>query len=203
MADLADPTAVDELCDQVLTNHSKLDILVLNAGVGAVGQIRDTEPDHARQIIAVNFMAPMLMIRRLLPHMPRGGSVVTVSSIVGEVAMPGLGLYSASKHALSALADILRIETRRDGIQVLNFCPGHVATGFFGSMLSGPRAVSMSKARIALTPDQCGKAILRGILRRKHTIFLPRFIWILVLLNRLLRGPLHRFMTPARTALHL
>ena len=71
-----------------------------------------------RSMFALNFLAPVELVRQLVPLIPRGGAVVNISSIAGKVPLPWLTLYSSSKFALNAFSDGLRMELTPAGIHV-------------------------------------------------------------------------------------
>ncbi len=193
-ADLEDPDSVAQLCDQVLATAPTLDLLVHNAGVGLYGPSYSTDPEYARRLMALNILAPVEITRRLLPSMPRGGTVVTVSSIAGMVPVPGLGIYSASKHALNAYADILRMETRRRGIRVMSVCPGPVDTEFKKNLLGHSRQPPNLGERFSISAEDCAQAIHRGLQKNKRTVVIPRINWTAVVAQRLFPTALHRLI---------
>lgn len=94
--------------------------LVNNAGFAAPGAIEDVDPDYAAEQMRVNLLVPARLIREFLPSMRARGSgrIVNISSVSGRVAAPFLGWYSASKFALEAISDALRVETVGSGIYV-------------------------------------------------------------------------------------
>ncbi len=194
-ADLADSGALGRFCDRIRENTSSLDVLVHNAGVGLYAPSFATAPEAARQLMALNFLAPLELTRRLLPLVPDGGSIVAISSIAGKVSFPGMSVYCASKHALNAYADVLRMEARGRGIHVLSVCPGYVTTAFVNNMLQGasPNALP-GRGRFAITAEQCADAILAGVLQRKRTVVVPKAGWLLVAAERLFPATLHRVM---------
>ena len=145
--------------------------------------------------MALNFLAPVELTRRLLPLVPEGGSIVAVSSIAGKVPLPRMAVYCASKHALNAYADVLRMETRERGVHVMSVCPGYVATPFASNVLEGRLEQGLPvRHRFALTPEHCARAIVAGVLRRRRTVVVPRIGWLLVLAARLFPATLHRLM---------
>lgn len=185
-ADLADPAARSSFCARVLDEVQALDILVHNAGIGILAPSHSTDPDHARNLMALNFLAPVEITRQLVPLMRPGGSIVMVSSIAGKLSLPGMGVYASSKHALNAFANVLRGELREREIHVLSFCPGYVRTPFMGNMLQGASTAPLpGRMRFALTPDQCAEAIHSGIRKRKRTVVLPRLGWLVIAAERL------------------
>ena len=95
-------------------------------------------------------------------------------------------MYSASKYAVGALTEGLRMELRRDGVHAMLVCPGYVKTGFQEHVRGGrvPPAVLRSR-RYSITAVECATAIRRGVERDARTVMTPRAGWILVALARL------------------
>ena len=110
--------------------------LVNNAGYSGVGAIEDVTDEEARRQLETMVVAPMRLARLALPHMrgPGGGRIVNISSIYGLTTTPFSGWYQASKHALEAASDALRIEVARDAVQVVLIEPGGVKTHIWDEM---------------------------------------------------------------------
>jgi NAD(P)-dependent dehydrogenase (short-subunit alcohol dehydrogenase family) len=106
--------------------------IVNNAGFAAPGAIEDVTAEIAQKQMAINVIAPAQVIRAFLPSMRARGSgrIVNISSVSGRVSSPFIGWYSASKFALEALSDALRVEVREFGIDVILIEP----TGFASSI---------------------------------------------------------------------
>jgi len=100
--------------------------LVNNAGVPASGAIEDVGDGDARLALETMVLGPMRLARAAIPHMREqgGGRIVNISSIYGLMTTPLTGWYQASKHALEALSDALRVELAADGIMVVLIEPG-------------------------------------------------------------------------------
>ena len=130
--DIADPLSRQQLVEQVAERAGTLDALVNNAGFGEVGPLETMPLERARAIFEVNVFGLMGLTQMLLPAMrERGqGRIVNVSSIAGRWVSPGSGWYGASKHALEAIGDALRLELHRFGVQVVLIEPGLIATDF-------------------------------------------------------------------------
>ncbi len=190
-ADLRDPASLASLCEKAVERFQTIDILVNNAGVGLYAPSFQSSPELVGDLMSLNFLAPVELTRRLLPAIPSGGAVINISSIAGKVPLPWLTLYSASKYALNAYSDGLRMELAQAGIHVLCVCPGYVDTAFRENVLQGeiPEQVAGQK-RFMITAEQCAEATLDGLRRRKRTIVTPRIGWVLVVLARLLPGVL-------------
>lgn len=112
-------------CKRVMTELKPYG-LVNNAGVPASGAIEDVGDEEARVAMETMVLGPMRLARLAIPHMREqgGGRIVNISSIYGLMTTPLTGWYQASKHALEALSDALRVEIAADGIAVVLIEPG-------------------------------------------------------------------------------
>lgn len=111
------------------TPRGGLDGLVNNAGIGLGGPLELIAGEELRRQFEVNVFAQVAVTQALLPALRlAGGRIVFVSSIGGRVAMAYTAPYAASKHAVEALADALRVELHSSGVQVALVEPGSVAT---------------------------------------------------------------------------
>lgn len=147
----------------VLDAHRRIDVLVNNAGTVVHGSVEDTPLAMAREAFEVNVLAPARLAQLVLPAMRRQGSgtIVNVSSVGGEIALPLGAWYYASKHALEAFSDTLRMETGQFGIDVVVIQPGIIRTDFESGTArqlreisgDGPyRRMAEAMARAAETP---------------------------------------------------
>lgn len=109
-----------------------VDVLVNNAGYGQLGPVEEVPPDLVRRQMEVNLIGPLALTQAFLPAMRRrrAGVVVNVSSIAGRISTPFMGPYSASKFALEALSDALRLELTPFGVHVVLIEPGPIHTNF-------------------------------------------------------------------------
>jgi short-subunit dehydrogenase len=176
---------------RTLERFGAIDVLVNNAGVGLYVPSWSAPMEDARHLMELNFFALLGMIQLVTPHMRgrRQGMIVNVGSIAGKMPLPWMTLYSASKYAVGALTEGLRMELRGDGVKTMLVCPGYVTTGFQQHVRAGqaPAAVIRGR-RMAITAAECARAIRRGVERDARTVMAPRAGWILVALARLLPG---------------
>ena len=130
--DLRDPDDLDRLVATVVAEQGRIDVLVSNAGTVLHGAVEDVPLDTAREYLDLNLLAPARLAQLVLPHMRAQGSgtIVNVSSVAGEIAMPLGGWYYAAKHGLEALSDTLRMEVGQFGIDVVIIQPGIIRTEF-------------------------------------------------------------------------
>lgn len=113
-----------------------VDVLVNNAGYGAVGAVEETSIDMARAMMETNYFGTLAMIRSVLPHMLRRGSgrIVNIGSVAGQIGFPLLAYYCASKFALAGMSESLAAELRPLGIAVTLAELGPFATDFAKNM---------------------------------------------------------------------
>jgi NAD(P)-dependent dehydrogenase (short-subunit alcohol dehydrogenase family) len=123
---------LDRVVATILDEQQRIDVLVNNAGTVLHGAIEDVPLDLARDQFQVNLIAPARLVQLVLPRMreQRAGTIVNVSSIGGEIALPLGAWYYASKHALEAFSDTLRMEVQPFGIDVVIIQPGIIRTEF-------------------------------------------------------------------------
>ena len=125
--DVNDSEALARLAEELET----LDILINNAGYGAMGPLLDGGVDALRQQFETNVFAVVGVTRALFPLLRRSrGLVVNIGSVSGVLVTPFAGAYCASKAAVHALSDALRLELAPFGIQVMEVQPGAIASQF-------------------------------------------------------------------------
>jgi len=179
-----------ELIAKTLERWGRIDVLINNAGRGSYYSACTTPMDEARAVFELNFFAPLDLVRLAAPHVRQTrGTVVNISSIAGQISLPWLPVYSASKFALAAITSAQRSELRRDGVNVMGVFPGYVDTDFQAHAV-GPRppARVVQGRRFAVSAQDCANAIVEGIEHRKRLVVTPRAGWALVWANRLLPG---------------
>ena len=130
LLDVADEASIDAAA-AFLAEHTggELHGLVNNAGVYLGGPLELMRPDEIRKTLDVNVTGLLLLTRACLPLLRAAqGRIVNISSISGLIAMPGVSVYAASKHAVEAVTDALRVELQPFGIKVVAVEPGGVKT---------------------------------------------------------------------------
>ena len=128
--DVEDEASVEAMVERTVGEFGALDILVNNAGLGLSGRVAELQPADLRYLFEVNLVGPLHCVRAALPHMPRGGRIISVSSVIGKRAIPKVGGYCATKFALNALFDALRVEISGQEISVTSVYPGTTRTAF-------------------------------------------------------------------------
>jgi short-subunit dehydrogenase len=128
--DVSDRDSVGATVRRTIEEFGALNVLVNNAGLGLSGRIAEVRTEDVRHVFEVNIVGPLNCIQAALPHMGEGGHIVNVSSVVGRRAIPKVGAYCASKFALNAISDALRVEVASRGITVTSVYPGTTRTSF-------------------------------------------------------------------------
>jgi NAD(P)-dependent dehydrogenase (short-subunit alcohol dehydrogenase family) len=139
--DLTNPAEIKAAIAEAERWRGGINVLVNNAAIGYSAAIEEGEEHNIRAVFETNVFGVASTIRAALPGMRAraSGMIVNISSANGVVAMPALGYYSASKHALEAITDALRGEVAPLGIKVLSVEPGGFRTGIAGRNLRSPR----------------------------------------------------------------
>lgn len=130
--DVRDTASVRAGVDMVIKTAGRIDVVVCNAGYGLAGSVEDSSVAEVRQQFETNFFGTWRVCRAVLPHLrlKRGGYLVIVGSLAGRIGIPFQTAYSASKFALEALAESLRMEVKPWGLHVVLIEPGDFRTGF-------------------------------------------------------------------------
>lgn len=163
-ADVAVAAQVDAMVDRVVDGLGGLDILVNNAGINIRGPIEGLAESDWDAVIDTNLKGPWLCCRAVARMMKAGkwGRVINVSSMLGEISMPGRTPYASSKGGLTLLTKTLALEWASDGINVNALCPGPFATEINRPLLNDPAAKAQVEANVPLArwgdPAELGPA---------------------------------------------
>jgi NAD(P)-dependent dehydrogenase (short-subunit alcohol dehydrogenase family) len=140
--DVRDPAAIEALVARAREVDGRIDGLVNNAGIGGKASVL-ADDDMVTQMIDVNLVAPIRLMRSVVPIMREqgSGSIVNIGSVAGEIGIAGT--YSATKFALRGMTDSVRRELAGTGIGVTLIEPGFINTGLNNrSNLPGPEIVA-------------------------------------------------------------
>ena len=137
VGDITEPGVREALATSVEEHFGALDLLINNAGVGAIGHFAKADEPRLRKIMEVNFFAPAELTRALIPLLQRGTHpmIVNVGSVLWHVCIPKKSEYVASKFALHGWSDALRCELGPQGVDVLLVSPSTTKSEFFDNVL--------------------------------------------------------------------
>lgn len=165
-ADVGHTADIERIVQAALDRFGRVDVLVNNAGFGFSGTIEETTEADMRELMDVNYMSAFVATRAVLPHMrrQRRGHIVNVSSVVGKIAFPFHGAYSATKFAMMAMTEALRGELDGSGVTVTAVLPASTRTEFFDVQRTNDGHVSAPSGP-QQDPDVVARAIVRSVRR--------------------------------------
>jgi short-subunit dehydrogenase len=172
-----------------------LDLLVNNAGIGAMGPFAEASPERLRQVMEVNFFAAAEMTRLAVPLLKSGNRpiVVNTSSVLGHRGVPGCAEYCASKFALHGLSESLRTELAPLGIDVLVVSPATTETEFFDQAIDARTRRPWWSQR-GKSSEYVARQIARAIRKGKREIVISAGGKALVWANHLFPGIVDRVL---------
>jgi NAD(P)-dependent dehydrogenase (short-subunit alcohol dehydrogenase family) len=185
---------VDSLFEQALARFGRLDVLVNNAGRSMRGKVLDTTPEQFRDLLELNLIALVRCTRAAMPHLlKQRGHVVNIGSLAAKSASRWVGAYPASKHAVAAYSQQLRLELAPAGLHVLLVCPGPIArSGDRLYPLEGledvPERARRPGAGVkvkAIPPERLVQRILRACEKRQPELVVPSKARLLFAISQL------------------
>lgn len=177
--DLSQIAEVEALAQRALQLFGRIDILYNNAGISQRGKILETDINVMRKIIDVNYYAPVILTKTILPQMIQngGGQLVVTTSIAGRFGFPLRSAYSSSKHALYGFFETLQAEYYDDNIRVTIICPGRVQTNisFYALEKDGKQHGKLDAGQAGgITPQKAAQKIVKAVYKRKREILVGR-----------------------------
>lgn len=169
-ADVRDQAALRAVAAATAERFGGIDILVVNAGVGAYGPFLELPDDQMEEMIDVNVKGALYAIKATLPYLLKSdaGEIVTIASEAGRRGLPNEAVYCASKFAQVGLTRALDHELREQGIRCTNVCPGGVSTDF---AMGRGRTPEMPALDGMMRPDDVAEVVEFVLTRnRNHRI---------------------------------
>jgi NAD(P)-dependent dehydrogenase (short-subunit alcohol dehydrogenase family) len=173
--DVRNPADLEAIAGETVDRFGRLDILVVNAGVGAYGPFLELSPEHLEEMIDVNVKGTLYAVRAALPHLLESGEadLVTIASEAGRRGLPLEAVYCASKFAQVGFTRALDHELRERGVRCTNICPGGVATDF---AMGRGRTPEMPELSGMMSADDVADVVLFALTRpRTHRILEAAF----------------------------
>lgn len=192
-----------DFAKDVLRHLGPADVLINNAGVSLISDIRSMARKDFEWLFSINFWGVVNGCSAFLPQLAQSeeAHIVNISSVFGLVAQPGQAAYAASKFAVRAYTDALRVELKSSKISVTVVHPGGVRTAIVrhgrhftdgrGKQLPSNEAIETFDRLARTTPEQAAAAIIRGIVRKKSRVLIGLDAHLFDFLSRLM---------PARSA---
>ncbi len=188
-ADVHDWLAVDAAVGSIINSWGRIDVLVNAVGAKVEALVAQTDLSEALELLKTNYLGPLGCCRAVLPTMRQqhSGHIINISSVLGKRATPGRGAYAASKAALNALTDALRVETASWGITITLVSPGRI---WDESERLPPR--------FAMNVEEAASRIVRCTQRPRRELVLTHAARGLVWMNTLAPGLVDRILRRIR-----
>lgn len=193
-ADVTRQADVDNLIDETMRRFGQLDVLVNNAGRSARGDVLSTTAEDFQELMDLNLTALVRCTRAAATHLlATRGHVVNIGSLAAKSASRYMGAYAATKFAVAAYSQQLRLELGPQGLHVLLVCPGPIASSTprvysEAELAKLPESARQPGAGVKvgrLQPEQIAAAILRACEKRRPEIVLPRKARLLFAISQL------------------
>jgi len=162
-ADVKSVTEIELMFNTISQNFGGLDIVVANAGTASPVLMDSTTEALFDEIVTTNLKGTYFTVQKSLPHLNQGASVILISSAVGQLGVPGLSVYGATKAAVRALSRSFSAELMEQNFRVNTLSPGPIDTPLFTKMdVSPDELATMIENNIPLkrigTPEEIGQA---------------------------------------------
>jgi len=158
LLDVTDLASARAAVAAAIDRYGRLDVLVNNAGIGMVGNLTETEPEDFDRLFAVNvrgvYFCSKAAVERMLAQDPKGGAIVNMASIAGQVAVARRFAYCATKGAVISMTQSTAMDYVGDNIRCNCICPGTVETPFVEAYLRKYHADELEETRAALHARQ-------------------------------------------------
>ena len=174
--DITSAATRNKIVERTIDRFGRIDVLINNAGVGQYGYPTEVDTEISKRIFDVNVFSALALTQLVVPHMRarKAGTIVNIGSVGGKVSLPWAVMYCATKWALHCVDDSLHRELQGTGIRVMKVCPGIVDTKFRDHVLAGTAPGKVEDIRRIVSPDQVATAVMKGVERRKRTVFVPK-----------------------------
>jgi len=188
-ADLSQLDFLESLSHNAWNYYGKIDLIYNNAGISQRATTMDTEFYVISKIMDVNYFAPVIITKTLLPKMIKngGGQIAVTTSISGKFGFPLRAAYCSSKHALYGFFETVAAEYFNDNIRVTIVCPGRVQTkiSFFALEKDGKPHGKLDPGQAkGVTAEQAAKKIIRAFEKKKPEILVGKSELLMVYIKR-------------------
>ena len=183
--DVTDRSDVFEKMKEVAETQGRIDVLVNNAGIGLLSPVVNMDPAELKRVFEVNLFGLIWCTQAVLPYMIKQnrGSIINVSSVAGKRALPHISAYCASKFAVQAFSDSLRMEVAEHGVTVTVVSPPRVDTTFHDTPLMRQKGQRMKAPSI--TADSVAAAIVRATRKGSREVVISFYGKFFVFFQRL------------------
>ncbi len=196
--DLTSQQHRQKILEQATSQWNALDVLINNAGAGAIGRFDDASSDRLRRVMEIDFFAPVELTRLCLPLLERGRrpAILNIGSVLSHRAVPNKSEYCAAKFAMRGWAESLRVELAAQNIEVLMLSPSTTRSEFLDALVD-TKADEKSKSVGSMLPERVAQLAISALVRSKREMVLSLggkcLVWAGRLFPRLTDRILGRF----------
>lgn len=171
-ADVSVPETAQELVDETLRRHGRLDIVLPNAGIYVGGELVDASVDRIAALVATNVTGVMALVRAALPPMLEqgAGDILVTSSVSGHQDIEWEPVYSASKHAVQSFVHTVRRQCADSGVRVGAIAPGVVLNPLWGFAHGSPEEAARIAERTGIRSSDVAEAVVFMLTRPAHVV---------------------------------
>jgi len=195
--DLTDPSGVEQVGRQIISDLGAPEIVVNNAGAGRWLDVEETPPEEAAAMVACPYLSAFYVTRTFLPSLLKRqeGYIVNINSPVAWLPWPGASAYMAARWALRGFTEALRTDLHGTGIRVMALVPGKTSSTYFEhNPNSEQRLPTITRWIRTLTPDEVAAALVSGIERDRSEIVIPFLLRLVFILHSVAPGPVDSLM---------
>jgi NAD(P)-dependent dehydrogenase (short-subunit alcohol dehydrogenase family) len=195
VADVTDLAAMQDVVAQTLSVHRRIDVVFANAGVAAFGPVAYVDPQAWKRCVDVNVFGTFNTVRSALPALMHTQGYVLINASVSSFAHPpAMSAYAASKSAVEAIGNVLRLELQSHGVDVGVMYAGWVRTPLVEEGALHPGFVRLRTTMPAFlnketSAQETARVIVRAFSKRQRAIFIPGWLRFLFALRALLHLP--------------
>ena len=162
--DVTSDESVNSLVRRVVERFGRIDVLVNNAGTGAIGAAEESSLAQDQRLFDTNVFGLIRMTKAVLPHMRTagGGRIINISTVLGFIPQPYMAAYAASKHAVEGYSESLDHEVREHGVRVLLVEPAYTTSSFAANSLQPDTPMPLYAEKRRTFEQQLTAAVKNG-----------------------------------------
>jgi short-subunit dehydrogenase len=179
-ADVTDRNSIQKAIDKTIGRFGGLDVIINNAGIGYFGKLESMEMTEFEKVVNTNIYGLLNVTQLAIPHLKKTkGMIVNISSGLSKRALPFLSAYGGTKSLVDSLSDGLRMELRKYGVKVLNYCPPETDTEFSRNALRDAKGMNDGGGRKMAKTQDVSARIVRAIECEKREVVEGKFLKIM------------------------
>lgn len=201
--DVANNDEMQAFAEHSYIKQRPVDVLINNAGIGYLGQFLKSDLNHWRRVMDINLMGVVHGCHHFIPPMIEAGGVrhvLNVASVAGIYPSPSMGAYAASKHAVFAFSEVLKMELADSNVRITTVCPGIINTAITQSRSNVSPSISQAQLERlqayyqakGCRPEVVAEAMVHAVQKDQDLVLVGPFARLIFNLRRLSLGLMRR-----------